>query len=71
MADFDDECKHGLSPRTCSYCTSKETTAQPGGSWGGGPPQRLDTPESVEKYRDRYPGDREATFDAYVEVFFK
>ena len=71
MADLDDECKHGLPPGTCTYCTGKETTAHPGVSQGGGHPQKLDTPESVEKYRNRYPGDREATFDAYVEVFFR
>jgi hypothetical protein len=29
-----------------------------------------DTEESVEQYRSRYTGDREPTFDAYVEVFF-
>jgi hypothetical protein len=29
-----------------------------------------DTEESVEEYRARYTGERESTFDAYVEVFF-
>ena len=32
--------------------------------------QSLDTPESVEQYRTGYAGDRQDTFDAYVEVFF-
>ena len=32
--------------------------------------QSTDTEESVEKYRGKYPGDREATFEAYVDVFF-
>jgi hypothetical protein len=34
------------------------------------PTQSLDTPESVEQYRERYAADRQETFDAYVEVFF-
>ncbi len=32
--------------------------------------QSLDTAESVEADRSRYPEDRQETFDAYVEVFF-
>jgi len=32
--------------------------------------QSSDTEESVEQYRSRYAGDREPTFEAYVEVFF-
>jgi len=32
--------------------------------------QSSDTEESVEQYRAGYSGDREATFQAYVEVFF-
>src|SRR5260221_423223 len=34
------------------------------------PTESLDTPESVEQYRTRYPADRQDTFDAYVLVFF-
>lgn len=71
MPNLDDECKHGLPPGTCTYCTGKETTATHGGSRDGGDQEKLDTPGSMEKYRSRYPGDREATFDAYVEVFFR
>lgn len=33
-------------------------------------PTSLDTPESVEEYRAKYPADRQDTFDAYVLVFF-
>lgn len=32
--------------------------------------QSAETEESVEQYRARYPGERAATFEAYVEVFF-
>jgi hypothetical protein len=72
MADVDnDECKHGLPLGACSLCSGKESTLKASGSRGGGSQQSLDTPDSVETYRKRYPGDREATFDAYVEVFFR
>ena len=71
MPDLDEECKHGLPLGTCTYCSGKETAARSQGTHGGGLQRTLDTPESVETYRDRYPGEREATFDAYVEVFFR
>jgi hypothetical protein len=31
----------------------------------------LDSPQALEKYRSRYLPDRESTFEAYVEVFFR
>lgn len=57
-----------MLPGTCSSC--KEPTGGTARRGGGASGEILDTPASVEKYRDRYPGDREATFEAYVEVFF-
>ncbi len=34
-------------------------------------PAALDTPAAVERYRALYPGGREATFEAYVDTFFR
>lgn len=70
MSTVDDDCKHGLLLGTCTLCSVKEVRKRGDGPRSGGMPQTLDTPASVEKYRDRYSGEREATFDAYVEVFF-
>ncbi len=66
----DDECRHGLAAGTCSICSGRDRTADQS-SHARGTPQVLDSPAAVERYRDRYPGDREATFDAYVDVFFR
>lgn len=71
MSAFDDECKHGLPLGMCTYCSGKESTRQGQGQRVGGLQQSLDTPESLEKYRHKYPGNREDTFEAYVEVFFR
>jgi hypothetical protein len=70
MSDLDEECKHGLTVRTCTICSGNDATPPRSGSRRSGTPEVLDTPESVEKYRSRYRGEREATFDAYVDVFF-
>ena len=70
MSDVDDECIHGLALGTCTLCSRREPRRVRQAARGGGLQQSLDTPASVEKYRERYPGDREGTFDAYVEVFF-
>ena len=66
----DDECKHLLPAGTCTICSGKETTLQSTASKIGGSQGALDSPEAIERYRHWYPGDREATFDAYVKVFF-
>src|SRR5262249_12032403 len=36
-----------------------------------GSSETLDTPATVEKYRQRYSQDRQATFNAYVDVYFR
>ncbi len=67
----DNYCKHDLPPGTCSICSGRD---KPGtGARGGshGPSDALDTPEALEKYRPRYLPNRETTFEAYVEVFFR
>ena len=58
--------KRAVTPRT------KPTSSTPsrGVKHSVVPTQSSDTEESVEQYRSRYAGDREATFEAYVEVFF-
>ncbi len=71
MTQLDEECKHGMLLGTCSICSGKDASRTVERSRGGSGPQSLDSPESLEKYRSRYPGDREPTFDAYVEVFFR
>lgn len=55
MTDLDDECKHGPPLGTCTYCSGKETAAQSHGTGGRELQRSLDTPESLETYRDRYP----------------
>jgi hypothetical protein len=70
MSKVEEECKHGLT-FGCTYCSGKEASAGSQTPGAGGEPEPLDTPESLEKYRARYPGDREPTFEAYVEVFFR
>lgn len=70
MSANDEECIHGLALGTCTHCAAKGTVRRNGQVRGGGPAQPLDTPEAVEKYRSRYVGDRESTFEAYVAVFF-
>lgn len=71
QVDEDDDCKHGLAAGTCSVCSGKETALGSTRSKAGGRSEALDNPEAIEKYRMHYPGDREATFDAYVKVFFE
>ena len=61
---------HLLAAGTCTICSGKETTLQSTATKSGGGTEALDSPEAIEKYRHWYPGDREATFDAYVKVFF-
>lgn len=71
MTDFDDECKHGMATGTCSICNAPSASKRSSATRGGGISRSLDSPASLERYRDRYPGDRESTFEAYVEVFFR
>lgn len=63
-------CKHDMLPGTCTDCKGATASGSKSGKGGSSSSQRLDTPESVETYRDRYPEDREPTFEAYVQVFF-
>jgi hypothetical protein len=65
----EEECKHGMLPMTCEICLAPRAPGRRGVSRRG-TPDELDSPASVEKYRSRYPGDREPTFQAYVAVFF-
>jgi len=67
----EDECIHGLTPSTCSICKHGVDAGTSKSGRSSGSTSQLDTPASLEKYRDRYPGDREPTFEAYVEVFFR
>jgi len=67
----DEWCIHDQLAGTCVICSGKEAGRSTSGSRQGGTSQALDKPEEVEKYRARYPGDREATFEAYVDVFFR
>jgi hypothetical protein len=72
VIQHDDECIHGLASGTCSLCARR---GGPRSSHrrqrSGGSPTSLTTPAAVERYRSRYPGAREATFEAYVDVFFR
>lgn len=70
MSGQADECIHGLLTGTCSICNRSAAASPTKPPRAGANPQTLDTPESVEHYRRRYPGVRGPTFDAYVEVFF-
>jgi hypothetical protein len=65
------ECRHGMATGTCSICKEPEQFRSSGRRPLRGSPQTLDTPASVEKYRERYSQDRYATFDAYVDVYFR
>src|SRR5438105_309577 len=67
----DDACIHGLLPATCAICRGDESHGGSKGSRSSGSTTELGTPAALEKYRSRYAGNREATFDAYVEVFFR
>ena len=67
----EDECIHLLDPETCTICNGKDRPSASGGRRTGGAPERLDSPASVETYRERYGPEREQTFEAYVEVFFR
>ena len=67
----EDDCIHGLMPSTCSICKQGVDTGTPKGGRSAGSPTALDTPAALEKYRKNYRGDREPTFEAYVEVFFR
>lgn len=72
MTSHDDECIHGLATGTCSLCATPSSSRSVGRrSRSAGSPTSLTTPSALEPYRSRYPGDREATFDAYVDVFFR
>ena len=68
---MDDECIHGLTHATCTICKGTEPRAASSSGRSSTTTTELTTPESLERYRKRYPGDREATFEAYVEVFFR
>ncbi len=62
----DQECIHGMTPAWCALCRgTQEKGSRPRGVTTK---DRLDTPESIEKYRDRYSADRQDTFDAYKDV---
>jgi hypothetical protein len=67
----DNDCIHGMAPGTCSICSGRDepTTGRPKRRRGS--PGKLDSPEALEKYRERYLPDRKETFEAYVEVFFR
>ena len=71
MTSNDDQCIHGLATGTCSLCSNYRPRVAASTSRSAGSSNSLTTPESLEQYRSRYLGDREATFDAYVEVFFR
>jgi hypothetical protein len=65
-----------MYPRTCTWdlfavCRSKCSTTAAGRRRWAGSPTSLDTPAALEPYRSRYPDDRQPTFDAYVDVFFR
>jgi len=64
-------CEHDSFPDTCSACRGPASTKPGGSGRAGGSPTVLDTPEALERYRERYQPDREDTFEAYVEVFFR
>jgi hypothetical protein len=70
VSEHDDDCIHDMPPGTCSICKERQSPKPDRGPRGGGIVGTLDTPASVERYRSRYPGDREPTFEAYVKVFF-
>ena len=61
---------HELPAGTCSLCSGRGKPAATGTGGVRGSAKALDTPEALEDYRSRYIPDREATFEAYVEVFF-
>lgn len=69
MAD-DGYCKHDLAAGTCSICSGRDLSTSAGAP-GGSSADVLTSPEAIEKYRERYLPHREATFEAYVEVFFR
>jgi hypothetical protein len=71
MEADDEECKHGLAPHTFSYCNSETTQSPQRTVHDAGCQQVLDSAAAHEKYRHKYPPGRRATFDAYVEVFFR
>jgi hypothetical protein len=71
VISHDDECKHGLATGTCSLCADQSGSHSPRRRSSRGSPTSLTTPASLEQYRARYPRDREATFEAYVDVFFR
>jgi hypothetical protein len=70
MSD-DDYCKHDLPTGTCSICSGRDKPTRRKGARSSGSAESLDTPGALEKYRERYQPSREATFEAYVEVFFR
>ena len=65
-----EDCIHGLTLETCTICNGRDDASGGTRRRETGSAQKLDTPGAVERYRSYYSGDREATFDAYVEVFF-
>lgn len=71
MSYEDDECKHELLRGTCSLCSAGPVLGTGRARHAGGSSSTLDSPAALEQYRSRYPGERESTFDAYVEVFFR
>lgn len=67
----DTSCIHDMAPGTCSICSGRDEPTGGARKGGGGLTQVLDSPAALEKYRQRYLPDREQTFEAYAEVFFR
>ncbi len=61
----------GLAIGTCSLCGGTVASRPTRTARDGGAQRSLDSPAALEKYRSYYSGDRKATFEAYVEVFFR
>jgi hypothetical protein len=70
----EDECLHGMVPATCVLCNGRakreraEEAASPRASSA---PKVLRSPADLEHYRSRYTAERQPTFEAYVDVFFR
>ena len=67
----DEWCMHDQVLGTCTICSGKDVPTTRSSTRASATAEVLDSPAALEKYRSRYPGDREATFEAYVDVFFR
>ena len=69
MSEFEEECIHGLTPGTCTTCRDGPRPSSAGRS--AGLTRSLDSPEALERYCRYYSDERQPTFEAYQEVFFR